>query len=152
MFAARRREWNWVERSMSARMRGAGLLARLSFAHDGDWAVREHADGGRACDTTYQHLRASMSLPGMSRHLRIRPVWWRTASRASLSRRTWSSGGAGAAMASDRLLILRIDCFFCSRYRPPIHPMAASPYWVGAIVPSLGKAWRDSTAHSGSWS
>lgn len=65
---------------------------------------------------TYQHLRASMSFPGMSRHLRIRPVWWRTASRASLSRRAWSSGGAGVAiMASDRLLNLRIDCFLCSR-------------------------------------
>lgn len=27
--------------------------------------------------------------------------------------------------------------------------MAASPYWVGAIVPSLGRAGRGSKAHSG---
>lgn len=55
-------------------------------------------------------------------------------------------------MASDRLLILRIDSFLCSRYRPPIHPMAASPYWVGAIVPSRGRAGRETKAHLGSWS
>lgn len=55
-------------------------------------------------------------------------------------------------MASDRLRILRIDSFLCSRYRPPIHPMAASPYWVGAIVPSQGRAGRGSKAHFGSWS
>lgn len=63
-----------MDRSMSVRVRGAGPFARLTEARDSKPAAGEHAGGERTCDTTYQHLRASMSLPGMSRHLRIRPV------------------------------------------------------------------------------
>lgn len=41
-------------------------------------------------------------------------------------------------MASDRLLNLRIDCFLCSRYGPPIKAITASPYGsVGAIASSV---------------
>lgn len=39
-----------------------------------------------------------MSLPGVSRHLRMTEVCCRTATKASSNRRAWSSGGAGVAM------------------------------------------------------
>lgn len=39
-----------------------------------------------------------MSLPGVSRHLRISTVCWRTAMRASSSSRAWSSATTGAAI------------------------------------------------------
>ena len=41
-----------------------------------------------------------MSWPGVSRHLRISDVCWRTATRASSSRRAWSSAGAGVAIVA----------------------------------------------------
>lgn len=47
---------------------------------------------------TYQHLRASMSLPGVSMHLRMSDVCWRTATRASSRSLAWSSGGADVAI------------------------------------------------------
>ena len=47
---------------------------------------------------TYQHLSASISLPGVSMHFRISDVCCRTASRASSSRRPWSSEPVGVAM------------------------------------------------------
>jgi hypothetical protein len=44
-----------------------------------------------------------MSLPGVSRHLRMRDVCCRTATKASSSRRAWSSGGgADEAMVELR--------------------------------------------------
>jgi hypothetical protein len=53
---------------------------------------------GDGSGSTHQHFRASISFPGVSRHLRIKAVCWRTAMRASSRRRAWSSGGAGVDM------------------------------------------------------
>lgn len=68
-----------------------------------------------------------MSLPGMSKHLRMRPVWWRTASRASPRRRTWSSGGAGVAMTAALLRSCSSCCLlsFC----PSVHHLVCP--WNG---------------------
>jgi hypothetical protein len=52
----------------------------------------------------YQHFNASMSLPGVSMHFRMRDVCWRTATSASSRRRAWSSGIIGAAMADFMVL------------------------------------------------
>lgn len=54
---------------------------------------------------SYQHFRASISLPGVSRHLRMTEVCCRTATKASSRRRAWSSGGAGVAMMQLELLV-----------------------------------------------
>ena len=44
---------------------------------------------------TYQHFRASMSFPGVSRQRRINLDCSRTTARASSSRRAWSSTEPG---------------------------------------------------------
>jgi hypothetical protein len=64
-------------------------------------------------DQTYQHFRASISFPGVSRHLRIRVVCWRTAMRASSRRRAWSSGGAGFDMVR---VLLPVPAASSARY------------------------------------
>ncbi len=47
----------------------------------------------------YLHFSASMSFPGVSRHLRMSTLCWRTMVKASSSSRAWSStGGGGDAM------------------------------------------------------
>ena len=69
--------------------------ASHSYARTGQELIFEEGEG-YAGEMTYQHFSASMSFPGVSRHLRINAVCWRTAMRASSSRRAWSSGGAGA--------------------------------------------------------
>jgi hypothetical protein len=54
---------------------------------------------GRAIGSgTCLHLRASMSLPGVSRQRRIRSVCWRTTVKASSRSRAWSSTSGGDAM------------------------------------------------------
>ena len=55
---------------------------------------------------TYLHLRASMSLPGDSRHRRIMVVCCRTTDKASSSNRAWSSttGGGDAILLNLWLL------------------------------------------------
>lgn len=57
------------------------------------------------CEKTNPHLRASISLPGVSRHLRIWTACCRTTPRASSSRRPWSSWVGGfVAIATSGLV------------------------------------------------
>lgn len=58
---------------------------------------------------TNQHFRASISFPGVSKHLRMSAVCWRTATRASSRRRAWSSGGAGVDILTKVAEVGRID-------------------------------------------
>ena len=70
---------------------------------------------GRACTARmvlmpYLHLSASISLPGVSKHRRIKIPCWRTTPKASSSSRAWSSTGGGgdeAAMVSPSLKTLQ---------------------------------------------
>lgn len=77
----------------------------------GEYAIdrpRHSGVGGRRPQrrATYQHFKASISFPGVSRHLRIRDVCWRTATSASSRRRAWSSSVAGE-------VIVKLLCWAC---------------------------------------
>ena len=52
---------------------------------------------------SYLHFNASMSFPGVSRHLRIRCVCCLTTASASSSSLAWSSTAGGLAMARIKL-------------------------------------------------
>lgn len=67
---------------------------------------------------TCLHLRASMSLPGVSRQRRIRSVCWRTTVKASSSSRAWSSTSGGDAILKQGGLVWcegRRNCFYSAR-------------------------------------
>ena len=55
---------------------------------------------------TYLHFSASISLPGVSRHRRMRTVCCLTTVKASSSSRAWSSTPGGDAMWSSSLPVL----------------------------------------------
>ena len=73
---------------------GQHSVERVPYAHPSSLAIKN-------LKLAYLHFRASISLPGVSRHLRIKCVCCRTTASASSRRRAWSSIAGGEAMMAS---------------------------------------------------